>query len=80
MKKVLYGIFVIFAFAAIFAWVVFVQVGEAVGSVVTSVSAGSFFAISVSIVSSAVGVAFAVIGGGDGFNIGIIIITIISIQ
>lgn len=53
--------------------------GEAVGSVVTSVSAGSFFAISVSIVSSAVGVAFAVIGGGDGFNIGIIIITIISI-
>lgn len=40
---------------------------------------GSFFVISVSIVSLVVGVVFVVIGGGDGFNIGIIIIMIISI-
>lgn len=80
MKKVLYGIFVIFVFAVIFVWAVFVQVGEAVGLAVMLVLVGSFFVISVSIVSLVVGVVFAVIGGGDGFNIGIIIIMIISIQ
>ncbi|WP_105241815.1 exopolysaccharide production protein YjbE [Shigella dysenteriae] len=66
MKKVLYGILAISALAATSAWAAPVQVGEAAGSAATSVSAGSSSATSVSTVSSAVGVALAATGGGDG--------------
>ncbi|EBB9201161.1 hypothetical protein PJ305_004365, partial [Salmonella enterica] len=66
MKKVLYGIFAITALAATSVSAAPVQVGEAAGSAATSVSAGSSSATSVSTVSSAVGVALAATGGGDG--------------
>ncbi|WP_139380835.1 exopolysaccharide production protein YjbE, partial [Salmonella enterica] len=68
MKKVLYGIFAITALAATSVSAAPVQVGEAAGSAATSVSAGSSSATSVSTVSSAVGVALAATGGGDGSN------------
>ncbi|EGO7150598.1 hypothetical protein JV520_001344 [Salmonella enterica] len=68
MKKVLYGIFAITALAATSVSAAPVQVGEAAGSAATSVSAGRSSATSVSTVSSAVGVALAATGGGDGSN------------
>ncbi|MCK2178047.1 exopolysaccharide production protein YjbE [Enterobacter asburiae] len=70
MRKILYGIFIIYLFAAISAYAVPVQVGEPAGSSATSVAAGISTAASVGILGLVVGGAIIAMGGDCCSNTG----------